>query len=203
VHPTCGILRDLGAFFWLRAFSTSQTLSTLRPHAGNANRWALNTNIVLQYLLMKNSIHITVSEQKWTRLIYIIPFTAIALLNLYLVYKGSIEALGVFLSFVGPLLIWSWYHAIYTIQLTEESVTVNTLFGRFRITWDEIERIFIKGSRIALLGRNKRVILSPDPTLKSVGMMTEFINQKIEQKNIKVEEVSIFPRLHKNSRVWR
>jgi len=28
VHPTCGILRDLQAFFWLRAFSTSQTLST-------------------------------------------------------------------------------------------------------------------------------------------------------------------------------
>jgi len=28
VHPTCGILRDLQAFFWLWAFSTSQTLST-------------------------------------------------------------------------------------------------------------------------------------------------------------------------------
>jgi len=28
VHPTCGILRDLQAFFWLRAFSTSQALST-------------------------------------------------------------------------------------------------------------------------------------------------------------------------------
>jgi hypothetical protein len=29
VHPTCGSLRGLEAFFWLRAFSTSQTLSTL------------------------------------------------------------------------------------------------------------------------------------------------------------------------------
>jgi hypothetical protein len=28
VHPTCGSLRDLQAFFWLRVFSTSQTLST-------------------------------------------------------------------------------------------------------------------------------------------------------------------------------
>jgi hypothetical protein len=28
VHPTCGILRGLQAFFWLRVFSTSQTLST-------------------------------------------------------------------------------------------------------------------------------------------------------------------------------
>ena len=28
MHPTCGILRDLGAFFWLRVFPTSQTLST-------------------------------------------------------------------------------------------------------------------------------------------------------------------------------
>jgi hypothetical protein len=28
VHPTCGSLRDLQAFFWLWVFSTSQTLST-------------------------------------------------------------------------------------------------------------------------------------------------------------------------------
>jgi hypothetical protein len=28
VHPTCGILRDLQAFFWLRVFSTPQALST-------------------------------------------------------------------------------------------------------------------------------------------------------------------------------
>lgn len=28
VHPTSGSLRDLGAVFWLRVFSTSQTLST-------------------------------------------------------------------------------------------------------------------------------------------------------------------------------
>jgi len=42
VHLTCGSLRDLQAFFWLRVFSTSQTLSTpahlrvtqtVRPHA--------------------------------------------------------------------------------------------------------------------------------------------------------------------------
>jgi len=31
VHPTLGILRDLQAFFWLRVFSTSQTLSTPAP----------------------------------------------------------------------------------------------------------------------------------------------------------------------------
>ena len=31
VHPTCGILRDLQAFFWLRVFSTSQAFSTPAP----------------------------------------------------------------------------------------------------------------------------------------------------------------------------
>jgi len=31
VHPTLGSLRDLQAFFWLRVFSTSQTLSTPTP----------------------------------------------------------------------------------------------------------------------------------------------------------------------------
>jgi len=31
VHPTLGSLRDLQAFFWLRVFSTSQTLSTPAP----------------------------------------------------------------------------------------------------------------------------------------------------------------------------
>jgi len=28
VHPTCGIRRHFQAFFWLRAFPTSQALST-------------------------------------------------------------------------------------------------------------------------------------------------------------------------------
>jgi len=31
VHWTLGILRDFQAFFWLRVFSTSQTLSTPAP----------------------------------------------------------------------------------------------------------------------------------------------------------------------------
>jgi hypothetical protein len=31
VHPTCGILRDLQAFFWLWVFPTSQSESTPAP----------------------------------------------------------------------------------------------------------------------------------------------------------------------------
>ena len=150
---------------------------------------------------MENMTQVTVSERRWTKLIYIVPFTIIALFNLYLVLKGSTDALGIFLFIVGPLIFFSWYYALYEIQLTEDNVTVNTLFGRFCITWDEVESILIKKHRVALFGKNKRVVLSPDPMWVNVKAMLEFVNEKIYQRNIKVREDSHIPRLHKNSKV--
>ena len=56
VHPTCGSLRDLGAFFWLWVFSTSQAESTpahlrvtqtVRPHVffvGAKTKWLVNVS---------------------------------------------------------------------------------------------------------------------------------------------------------------
>jgi len=40
VHPTCGSLRDLQAFFLASGFSYISSIVHARPHAGNANRWA-------------------------------------------------------------------------------------------------------------------------------------------------------------------
>jgi hypothetical protein len=60
MHPTCGILRHFQAFFWLWVFSCSQSESTLRPHAGNANRWAFifeTRNFYLMDLLFSNMLN--------------------------------------------------------------------------------------------------------------------------------------------------
>jgi len=64
VHLTCGILRDLQAFFWLRVFSTPQALSTpahtpltqtvgrsLAQHSISQEQWRLNLKYFLPIIL--------------------------------------------------------------------------------------------------------------------------------------------------------
>jgi hypothetical protein len=150
---------------------------------------------------MSKLFKITVSVGWWWQLILTVPFTVVSLFTLFAVFQGSKDALCGFLFFAGPFTLLGWSLALYNIQLTEESVTVNTLYGRFRIAWDEVERILVKDRRIALLGRDKWVVLSPDSTSRNVKKMIEFINQKMEQKNMKAEEDAHFPLTHRNSRV--
>ncbi len=153
---------------------------------------------------MNKPSKITVSVGLWRQLIFTIPFTAVSLFTLFFaVFQGSKGALCGLLFFAGPFTLLGWSMALYNIQLTEESVTVNTLYGRFRIGWDEVERVLIKNRHIALVGRNKRVVLSPDLTSKNVKKMVEFINQKMEQKNMKAEGNPQFRLTQHNSRVWR
>jgi hypothetical protein len=45
VQLTCGSLRGLGAFFWLRAFFYISNIVHVRPLAGNASRWAVPCSI--------------------------------------------------------------------------------------------------------------------------------------------------------------
>jgi hypothetical protein len=152
---------------------------------------------------MNKPFKITVSIGWLRQLIFTVPFTIVSLFTLFAVFQGSKDALCGLLFFAGPFTLLGWSLALYNIQLTEDNVTVNTLYGRFRIAWDEVERVLVKDRRIALLGKDKWIVLSPDPTSKNVQKMVELINQKIEQKNMKAGGDLHFPLTHRNSRVWR
>jgi hypothetical protein len=55
VHPTCGSLRDLQAFFWLRAFFYISSIVHARPHAGNASRWVAEPKSKTKYVFDSQS----------------------------------------------------------------------------------------------------------------------------------------------------
>jgi hypothetical protein len=151
---------------------------------------------------MDKPIKITVSIGWFRKLIFTVPFTMVSLFTLFAVFQGSKDALCGLLFFAGPFTLLGWSLALYNIQLTEDNVTVTTLYGRFRIAWDEVERVLVRDQRIALLGEDKWVVLSPDPTNKNIKEMVEFINQKMAQKNMKAEDLPV-PRIHHHSRVWQ
>ena len=77
-----------------------------------------------------------------------------------------------------------WANALSTIQITDESVTVTVFYGRFRILWNEVEKIVLSSPLIALIGNSKRVVLSLAFAGKSGSKMLEFFNQQIEKQTL-------------------
>jgi hypothetical protein len=64
------------------------------------------------------------------------------------------EALCGLLFVASPSTLPGWCIALYNIQLTNESITANMHFGRFRIAWDKVERISIDDKEYCI-GENK------------------------------------------------
>src|SRR5215510_6074267 len=83
-----------------------------------------------------------------------------------------------FLAFLG------WSNAFSTIQITEKSVTVSVFHGRYRINWEEVQKIIHRGSLIALIGNDKRVVLALDAMDKNGNKMLEYFSQQIKALNI-------------------
>jgi len=152
---------------------------------------------------MQKPFKLLVSVAWWIQLFYIVPFTALSIFTLVAVFQGSEDALCGLLMFAGPFTLLGWALALYRIQITEESVTVKTFYGHFRIAWDEVEKIVLNRNLIALLGNDKRLVLSPGSTSKNVKAMVAFINQEIERRNIKVETNVHLPTSQHSTRVWR
>jgi len=81
---------------------------------------------------------------------------------------------------------------------------VNVFYGRFRIQWSEVIKIVLNAPFIALLGNEKRIVLSLAFAGKNSEKMLEFFNQQIESRNIIFEQnVTPFPITHQNARVWQ
>src|SRR5512138_3274240 len=111
---------------------------------------------------MERPFKLTLRVAWWVQIfqiIFALPFTIAAVFILSSPLRGSDVSwpaffLCVFLAYVG------WANAFSTIEVTEESVTVSVLYGRFRIHWSEVEKIVINDFLVALLGKDKRIVLS-------------------------------------------
>jgi hypothetical protein len=157
---------------------------------------------------MEKPFKLTLRVSLWTQIVmflFALPFMAGIFLVLQKAIKDSLSLSNILLSLL--ILVCFAYlglaNALSTIQITENNVTVNVFYGRFRIGWDEVDKIGINGPLIALMGHGKRVVLSLAFAGKSKGKMLEFFNHQIEQRKIKFEEnASPFPNTHQNSRIW-
>jgi hypothetical protein len=77
-------------------------------------------------------------------------------------------------------------------------------YGRFRINWSEVERIVLNAPFIALMGNDKRIVLSLAFAGRNSDKLLEFFNNQIEARKIIFEQnVTPFPLNHQNARVWR
>ena len=138
-------------------------------------------------------------------IIFALPFMAGIIYILEKATEGAMSLSGILLSLLilACFAYLGWANALSTIQITDNNVTVHVFYGRFRISWDEVEKIVINGPFIALMGKTKRVVLSLVFVGKNKGKMLEFFNRQIEQRRIKLEENSApFPSTHQNARIW-
>ncbi len=139
------------------------------------------------------------------QILFALPFTALSIFTIVSFFKGEqslLTSLFTFFLFVFMAYL-GWANALSTIQITDESVTVTVFYGRFRILWNEVEKIVLSSPLIALIGNSKRVVLSLAFAGKSGSKMLEFFNQQIEKQNIIFEQNNPFPITHQNARVWR
>ncbi len=137
------------------------------------------------------------------QIIFALPFTAGSLILFTSLLKGSLESLPWLAGFI-LLAYLGWANALSTIHVTSEDVTVTVFYGRFRINWNEVNKIEQYGAMVGLLGNEKRVVLSFAYGGQKAKEILEFINEQIAARNIEFEkDVMPFPLTHKNSRVWR
>lgn len=153
---------------------------------------------------MEKPSQLTLRVAFWMQVVQIIfalPFTVFAILLIPSFFKTPFTSLFLFIICTS-LAYLGWANALSTIQITSESVTVNVFYGRFRIQWNEVNKIVLNTPFIALLGNEKRIVLSLAFAGKNSEKMLEFFNQQIESRNIVFEQnVTPFPITHQNARV--
>lgn len=108
---------------------------------------------------------------------------------LFSVWRGTLgPAWLVGATFFGLLAYLGWAMAFSTIQITEQTITVTVFYGRFRIYWDEVEKIILYGPYLALTGNGKRVVLSLQQVSPGREKLLEYFHHQIEQRNIAYAE---------------
>jgi hypothetical protein len=146
----------------------------------------------------------------WAQLFFLVPSNLFAIFALVVGLDGAFRdepgyenALCGFLFFAGPLALLGWYIALYNIQMTEEFVTVFSIFGRYRIAWTDVEKIAVGINRIALIGPDKRLVFTIRAESTNKKQMVEFISYMSGQRKIMIEENARFPNTQLNTRVKR
>ena len=151
-----------------------------------------------------NDNNLTIRVSWWMQiiqLVFALPCTALAIFMLVSIFQGSTNLAIAFVIF-SVLAYFGWANALSTIKINDQAVTVSVFYGRFRIAWDEVRTIALKSPFIALIGNEKRVVLSLAFAGKNKERMLEILNEQAQQRNVKFEsESTSFPLTHQNARV--
>ncbi len=152
---------------------------------------------------MEKSFKLTLRVVWWVlifQILFALPFTIGSIFILLAIVQGSVKSIIVFILF-GFLAFLGWANALSTIQITEKSVTVTVFHGRYRINWDEVQKIIRQGSLIALIGNDKRVVLALQLMDKNKNKVFEYFSQQIEERKIEFTTTEQVPLTQHNARV--
>jgi hypothetical protein len=139
---------------------------------------------------------------QFVQFVFAFIFVMASISTLPSVFKGETSIFTIF-GFVFFIYL-GCANALSTIKITDESVTVTVFYGRFRICWNEVEKILWNGSLIALIGNDKRIVLSMEYAGRNAPKMMEYFKQQIAERKISFEQKRfLFPIIHRNARVWR
>ncbi len=153
---------------------------------------------------MEKPFKITVRVVWWMLLfqaLFGLVFTIASVFALRVIFQGSISFLIVLVP-CGFFAFFGWSNVFSTIQVTDKSVTVSVFHGRYRINWDEVQKIIRQGHIIALLGNDKRVVLALQlMNVKNGQKLTEYFSQQINERKIEFSTTEQAPLIQHNSRV--
>lgn len=124
-----------------------------------------------------------------------------AISSLQLIIEGQTGFLVIFLVLVLMSYV-SLANALSIIELTDDDISVVVFYGRFRILWEEINRIAMRGPYIARIGSGKRLVLSLAFANSTREALLDIVQEYAAKKYIKIEENASFEITHKNTRIW-
>jgi hypothetical protein len=136
------------------------------------------------------------------QMLFALPCTVGFAYTLFLIFQHSSVSIILclvllFLAYIG------WVNALSNIRITDESVTVTVVTGRYRIRWEEVTRIVLNHPLVALAGKDKWLVISLVFAGRNKKELLAYLDQQISKRKIIFEQdVPDFPLNHKNVRVW-
>jgi hypothetical protein len=152
---------------------------------------------------MPPTSHLTIRVTWWMQAIQVffgLGFTIIAVISLVSLFRGSGDNLLYFILAIGLAYI-GWANAFSTIQVSPEGVIVSVMYGRFGILWDEVQIIAQSGKMVALIGAEKRVVLSLAFAGQSALRLMAILEDQAAERKLPIKKDWDFPFTHRNARI--
>jgi hypothetical protein len=113
--------------------------------------------------------------------------------------SGTVVVLE-FVGFTG-LSVLCWFLADSFIEVSEESVLVSVIYGRYKILWSEITSVTTNGRMYSFEGNDKRVVISLSLAGGTTRQALQLVQEMCARRGVPILENISVPMTHRNSKV--